>query len=207
MSWIAKDASLTQAEMENNAWLFYNYYNALGYSLVSISAMCGNAQAESTINPAKNEVGGTGYGIFQWTPKSVLVNHCTYFGLSPYTDGDIQLACMHNEMFTTNSDYKEWFTSSNFIKNYLGEAGGATEDMVNVSAIEFKENIKGWSVSKMAIMFMVGYLRPSYNPEKNHWKLRQQFAENWYEFFSGSPVPPTPTTSKSMPLYMMLRRF
>lgn len=38
-----------------------------GYSIYVVSALCGNAWRESTINPGINEVGGGGFGIFQWT--------------------------------------------------------------------------------------------------------------------------------------------
>lgn len=38
-----------------------------GFSIYVVSALCGNAWRESTINSGLNEVGGGGFGIFQWT--------------------------------------------------------------------------------------------------------------------------------------------
>lgn len=52
----------------------YGAGGATGYgiSLAVISAICGNAWQESNINPGLHEVGGTGFGLFQWsnTPDS-----------------------------------------------------------------------------------------------------------------------------------------
>lgn len=44
-----------------------NGASSYGYSIYVISALCGNAWRESTINSGLTEVGGGGYGIFQWT--------------------------------------------------------------------------------------------------------------------------------------------
>lgn len=38
-----------------------------GYSIYVVAALCGNSWSESTINPGINEVGGGGFGLFQWT--------------------------------------------------------------------------------------------------------------------------------------------
>ena len=52
----------------------YGAGGATGYgvSFYVISAICGNAWQESNINPGLHEVGGTGFGLFQWsnTPDS-----------------------------------------------------------------------------------------------------------------------------------------
>lgn len=47
----------------------YGDGGAVGYgsSIFVVSALCGNAWRESTINPGINEVGGGGFGIWQWT--------------------------------------------------------------------------------------------------------------------------------------------
>ena len=38
-----------------------------GYSIYVVAALCGNAWRESFINPGQGEVGGGGFGLFQWT--------------------------------------------------------------------------------------------------------------------------------------------
>lgn len=202
-AWISRSGALTQAETLNNAQLFYNQFNTLGYSLETISALAGNAEAESGINPEREEAGGGGgYGIFQWTPKSDLQTACSQLGLSPYTDGDVQCKCLDGELFTLRN---QWYTTSAFISPYYNS--GATTDMIGVTPEQFKTNSLGWNADKLAVMFMVGYERPSYDPDTNHSALRQQLALKWYEYFSGHPpTPPTPTKKHKMPIYFYCLR-
>ena len=63
-----------------------------GYSIYVVSALCGNAWRESTINPGINEVGGGGFGIFQWTGgrRDSLEQWLSNNGYS-MTDGNGQL--------------------------------------------------------------------------------------------------------------------
>ena len=105
MAWVSKDSYLTQSEMENNADIVISYYRSIGINDATISAILGNMQAESTISPILNERGGGGgYGLVQWTPRSVLEPACNTFGLSPYTSGDVQLKVIIEEMRTNNYD-------------------------------------------------------------------------------------------------------
>lgn len=202
--WISKNAHLTEAETLNNAYIFYEIFSNLGYSLETISALAGNAEAESGINPQFEEDGGTGYGIFQWTPKNDLIEACNSLKLSPYTDGTVQCNCLDGELFVLEN---QWYTTNAFVTPYI--PSGATTDMIGVTAQEFKENTLGWTPDKLAVLFMVAYERPDRNPATNHTELRQQLALKWYEVFSGSPVPPlppTPTKKKKMPIWMYVRK-
>jgi hypothetical protein len=61
MAWISRNSALTQAEMENNANIVIAYYRSLGINDNTIAGILGNMQAESTINPEREEVGGQGY--------------------------------------------------------------------------------------------------------------------------------------------------
>ena len=117
MAWISRSGALTQSEMENNADIIINYYRSLGINDKTIAAILGNMQAESSINPEREEVGGAGFGLVQWTPVSVLQNHCNTLGLSPYTDGDVQIQVLKAEI-QNQSGVAEWYTSSAFISNY-----------------------------------------------------------------------------------------
>ena len=51
---------------------------------------------ESHVNPSLNEVGGTGYGLTQWTPKSKLLARLALLGLSD--NGDNQLKVLDREL-------------------------------------------------------------------------------------------------------------
>lgn len=61
MAWISRNSALTLAEMENNADIVIAYYRGFGINDNTIAGILGNMQAESTINPEREEVGGQGY--------------------------------------------------------------------------------------------------------------------------------------------------
>lgn len=189
MAWISKTGLLTASEMENNAKLFGDVFSGLGYSINTIAALAANAQAESTLNPGLNEVGGGGYGLFQWTPKSDLIDACSQLGISPYTDGTIQCQCLDGELFKLRN---QWYTSSAFIRPYY--KSGATNDMIGITPEEFKSNSMGWNPDKLGILFMAAYERPSYDPGTNHAEKRASNANYWFEYYTGNPPTPTPPT-------------
>lgn len=189
MTWISKTGLLSTSEMENNAKIFGDVFSALEYNINTIAALAGNAQAESTINPGLNEVGGGGYGLFQWTPKSDLIGACNQLGISPYTDGTIQCQCLDGELFTLRN---QWYSTKAFISPYY--KSGATSDMIGITPEQFKSNTMGWKPDKLAILFMAAYERPSYDPATNHAEKRKAYANCWYDYYTGNPPTPTPPT-------------
>ena len=191
-AWISRATGLTQAEMKNNANIVIATYRAMGYNDKTIAGILGNMQNESSVNPELVEAGGGGgYGLVQWTPKSVLINHCAALGLSPYTSGDVQLQVIDAELQKV-SKVNEWYTTQGFINPY--KPSGATNDMVGITAEQFKSNSMNWAPDKLALMFMVGYERPSYDPDTNHIARRKADALTWYDYMGGviPPQPPTP---------------
>ena len=195
MAWISDDRYLTQSEMENNANIIINYYRSLNINDNTIAAILGNMQAESTISPVLNERGGGGgYGLVQWTPKQNLIDACNTLGLSPYTSGDVQIEVIIKEILGTPASIRQWYTTSGFISNYYNS--GATSDMIGITGQDFLDNTMNWNPDKLAVMFMAGYERPSYDPSINHYDRRMQYALNWYSYMGGV-VPPTPTPSTS----------
>lgn len=195
-TWISGNFTLNQAEMENNADIIIDYYRNLGINDKTIAAILGNMQAESTINPELQETGGQGYGLVQWTPVSVLQNHCNTLGLSPYNSGDIQIQVLIAEIINI-SGVGEWYTSSGFISNYYNS--GATSDMIGITGQQFLNNTMNWDSDKLAVLFMAGYERPSYDPNINHYQLRQQYALSWYNYIINQPIPPSTTKRKKFP--------
>lgn len=188
MAWISRNGYLNQSEMENNANIVISYFRSQGVNDVTIAAILGNMQAESTINPNLEEVGGQGYGLVQWTPVSVLQNHCSTLGISPYTDGDVQLQCLIPEITGNPASVREWYTSSNAISRYYNS--GATSDMITITGAAFLTNIMGWNADKLAVLFMAAYERPSYDPSINHYQLRQQYALEWANYIGLSTFTP-----------------
>lgn len=192
MAWISEDRYLTQSEMENNANIIINYYRSIGIDDCTIAAILGNMQAESTLSPVLNERGGSGYGLVQWTPQSVLINHCGTLGLSPYTSGDVQIEVIIDEVLGTPASVKEWYTTEPFLRNYYFD--GVTQDMIGVTGSDFLHNTMNWSPAKLCILFMAGYERPAYVQTPDRSLRRQGYANNWYVYMGGV-IPPTPTPS------------
>jgi len=202
MAWISRASALTRAEMENNADIVINYYRSIGINDNTIAGILGNMQAESSINPEREEVGGQGYGLVQWTPVETLQNHCSVLGLSPYNNGDVQLQVLIAEI-KNQSGVAEWYSSVAFISNYYNS--GATPDMVGITGQEFLDNSMNWQPDKLAILFMSAYERPSYNPDINHYDLRMQYALEWYEYMGGV-VPTTIRKKKKFPWFIFARK-
>ena len=78
MAWVASNAYLGLADMQNNAKIIWANFKSKGYTLNATAAMLGNMQTESTINPTIWEnltVDYTkGYGLTQWTPATKYIN-------------------------------------------------------------------------------------------------------------------------------------
>lgn len=190
--WIYHTGANTQAEMENNANMVINFYRNQGVADETIAAILGNMQAESTIQPLLTEAGGGGgYGLVQWTPKSSLINHASALGISDYNNGDNQCQVVIQEIIGASS-IREWYTTSGFISNYYNS--GATSDMIGITGDQFLNNSMNWTADKLAIMFMAGYERPSYDPSINHYQARMTYALNWKSYMGGIIPPPTPVT-------------
>ena len=193
MAWVSEDRYLSQSEMENNANIIINYYRSVGLDDRTIAGILGNMQAESTLSPVLTERGGGGgYGLVQWTPQSNLIDACNVLGLSPYTSGDVQIQVIIQEIIGPGS-IRQWLTGAGFIQNYYNS--GATSDMIGITGDQFLHNTMGWNPDKLAVLFMAGYERPSYNPLINHYANRMQYALNWYTYMGGI-IPPTPIGSK-----------
>lgn len=187
MTWIARNSALNQAEMENNALILTENYRARGIADATISAILGNAQAESTINPERQEVGlGTGYGIFQWTPQTKLITYCVMLGLLDYTDGYNQLEVLYRQLLGDGLPY-DFNTSQTNVNNY--KPSGATDKMVGVTSQQFFDNSINFTIEELTILFMLAYERPSYNPNTNHISSRISYTQFWFEFIGGI-VPP-----------------
>lgn len=193
MPWISSDSALTQTQMENNADMVISYFRDLAYDDRTISALLGNMQAESTINPGRNEVDGAGYGLIQWTPVSTLITEANNLGSSYYTDGDIQCAVINSEIIGNPSANHQWYSTSAFISNYYDS--GATSDMIGLTGYEFAGNSGNHSVEWLTIAYMACRLRPSYDPDVNHISSRISFAETWADYVgtstggSSRPIP------------------
>lgn len=196
MAWISENRYYTVQEMENNADIIIAYFRSIEYSDLTIASILGNIEAESNFSPVRiEEEGGGGYGLIQWTPRTVLQNHCNTLGISPYTSGDVQLEVIDKEL-GNNYRINEWYTTRTYINMYRDS--GTTNDMIGITADEFKSNSMNFNLDKLTTLFMIGRLRPSQNPSVNHINTRKRLASYWLQYMGGTPpTPPTPPVPPS----------
>lgn len=176
----------------DNATEIWNYFRSLGYSEQATAGILGNAQYESTLNPAQWEYGGyvgnlsAGYGLFQWTPASRYVNlYCNTYGYSRLL----------------GSHQVEWVETQTI--------GGLDGDQWNgvvapYTWAEFKVSI--YTPTDLAYAFCRNWERGGWNT------MRATNAEYWYNYFTGSPPPqppdpppPPPVTGTRIPIWLFVK--
>lgn len=163
---------LTMAEMENNAEIIWNFFGSLGWTINAVSAMLGNMEAESTINPGRWEgdnVGNLsgGFGLVQWTPATKLrVWISETYASVDFTNGYFQM-----ERIKYEHDYGgQWIKTSKY-------------------PLTFQE----WSISEkppayLAEAFLINYERPGDQSDSVK-RYRGALAEKWYTVLTGLPAP------------------
>lgn len=167
MAWIARNGYLTAAETEENAGMVYGFFNARGWTINAIAAMCGNMQGESGINPGiweNLQPYAGGYGLVQWTPYTKLSDWATAQGLTWLNDGNTQ--CERIDYESLNN--LQWFYNAE-----VGMAPPITFTQFATSAL---------SVDTLTMYFLYFYEHPA-NPT-GVLATRQAYARHWYELFS-----------------------
>ena len=193
MAWIyeigvAKYFSTPQ--MQNNATEFYIFFNNYGATLEAICGMLGNIQKESTLNPGIKQGSSIslGWGLIQWSPSTVLTNWCKTYGYNWY-DGAAQCDRISCEGEGTKGASGYWLPTSEYPYSW-SEFLALTDVAEATKAYLYERERAGIEALD----------------------LRLQYANEWYSYFTGSPVPPAPPTPPtprkrtSMPIYMMLRK-
>lgn len=184
--WIAKNAYLNRAEMENNVLLAWYYFGSRGWSREAVSAMAGNWETESTINPGIWESlvpYGGGYGLVQWTPYTKYSN---WAGTGWENNGNKQCERIVYEM----ENGLQWFSNP--------------EAPTVSPPISFREfSTSALDVETLANYFLWYYEHPAITIQP----ARATQARKWYEFLSGVTPSPTPTKKKKMPIWMYLHYF
>lgn len=197
MAWITGNRYLSQSEMENNAKEVYNYFIKAGWTINAISAMLGNMESESNINPGIWE-GLTvdtsrGYGLVQWTPSTKY----TDWAGEGYENGNKQCERIQYEV----DNGLQWFENP--------------KAPIVDPPITFKE----FSTSTLDVATLANYFLWYYeHPAVTDQPIRATQAQEWLTFLRGvhpvdppvDPpiVPPNPTKHKlKMPIWMMCRPY
>lgn len=187
MSWVSKNAYLSQSEMENNADIIYSYLIDKGWTKNAIAGMLGNMQSESTINPGiwqSLDVGNTslGYGLVQWTPATKYINWANSNGYN-IADGYAQLKWIDE----VTDVYGQWIPTSTY----------------NFSWDAFKKSTQ--SPEYLASAFLKNFERAGVEVEAN----RRSQARTWWNYIGGTIIDPDPeepggTTKKKKKGYNFL---
>lgn len=126
---------ISRIGMENNASIIREFFSGKGWSINAISAILGNMERESGINPARwqnddvNNLSG-GFGLVQWTPATKIIDWIASVYGDNYTNGDYQLERIQYELenglqYAPTKDFKETFSewaASNKNPGYLAAA-------------------------------------------------------------------------------------
>lgn len=163
MAWISGNRYLSIAEMTANATIIFNNLSSRGWSVNAISALLGNMQSESSINPGiwqslnQGNMSG-GFGLVQWTPATNFTNWADANGYA-WSDGDSQLKWIDEE--TTN--FGQWIQTGSY----------------PITFDEFKTSSQ--SVEYLASAFLKNFERAGVEVEAE----RRSQALYWFEYLNG----------------------
>lgn len=181
---ISEDRYLTTAEMTINAKYIYSYFIKKGWSVQAISALLGNMQAESTINPGLKErplsswsADKKGYGLTQWTPATKIIQ---YLESNGFANDDIEGQCQRIEYEFNNG--VQYYPSSTYSMT-------AKEFKVSTNTPYYLASVFAWNYERSSVVL--------YGSEAEKEALRKKrggYADYWYNVLKG--YSPTPSTRK-----------
>lgn len=193
MPWIATNNYLGLADMQNNALLVASYGYSQGWTKNAISAILGNMQAESSINPGIWESlipYGGGYGLVQWTPYTKYSNWATGMGYTWQNNGDAEMERISYEA----QNNIQWF--------YNAEIGIAPP----ISFQQFLESTD--NINTLSNYWLWFYEHPA-DPYAGTQALRQQYTQYWYNYIPDDPGPgpdpPEPPEPGYIPYWLMFK--
>lgn len=185
MAWIAKNAFLTQSQMENNVLMAAPILSEY-FTTSAMAAMFGNMQSESSINPGiwenlKPFEGG--YGLVQWTPYT---KYSEYAGADWQNNGDKQCYRIIYELRYGLQWSKEYYHS------------------IDMSFQEFANSTD--SPEFLAHAFLSNYENPAKWPQPQ----RGVQARAWYNFLVENGYPDDSTggggvTPAELPIWLMFK--
>jgi len=178
MPFIAKNMFLTQSEMEENARFFRGLAPGT-WSINAISALMGNAQSESTINPGiweNLEPRFRGYGLFQWSPWTKLTDWIMETWPDVYKTEDEALQAYNEQVERLK------YESENGLQWFSNPAAPIKDPPISLSEFLVSDKPPG----ELADYFLWFYEHPATTIQPN----RAKQAEAWYKFFTGTEPPP-----------------
>ena len=168
---------LSQSEMEVNAGYIYKSLSKSGWTKNAVSALLGNMQAESTINPGRwqsENVGSTsnGYGLVQWTPSTKYTEWCSENGFSDPSEMDNNISRILYEV----ENAIQWISTGQY-------------------PLSFKEfATSNESIEYLAKAFLLCYERPKDQSESVQ-NYRSQLANSWNTYLDNGTFPDIPSVT------------
>lgn len=137
-SWYGGNNFLTINQQKFNAKCIVKFFKNLSDIEVSNNAICailGNISFESTVNPQLNEVGGGGYGLVQWTPKSNCVNIAKKIKQYKTYDTMYTQLCVLKYEIENN---KQWIKTSDYPISFSDFLRDNTHDLEYLTGVWLK---------------------------------------------------------------------
>lgn len=164
----------TCTQSEANASYIWAYFKAKGWSDSAVAGLVGNCTHESYTNPAFHEVGGSGFGIVQWTPSSNYINWARPRGLPVDTDvSDPErylLGQCERIMFELNTGI-EFYPNNRYDRNWM-----SYRDWKSYITNTLEPEDAAW-------LFMSNYERPAYGAAMASLNARKSYARRWFDKF------------------------
>lgn len=187
--WVKGNFWLDNTQMENNAIIVWSYLYFRGWSREAVSALLGNMEVESTINPGiwqnLTPYGDSGFGLVQFTPYTDFTDWADANGYA-WDDGNAQL--LHIDTQTVPDG--QWIITPGHYMPFD----------------TFKESPE--SPEFLAEIFVYNYLRPA--DISATLEARKTNAKKWYDYLQDiDPLQPGnigDKTRKGMPVWMMTKR-
>ena len=158
--WISSNQYLTLSQQQHNANLVWLFFKEQGWTKNAVSALLGNMQAESNINPGlweSRDEGNlkAGFGLVQWTPAEKVIGWLSQNGYSQ-NSGIGQCARIIYEL----KNSLQYYATSDYPESFF----------------EFSRSTK--SPEYLAQAFIRNYERP-FNPDQ---PKRSEYARYWYNY-------------------------
>lgn len=202
-------ASTYGTDQTDNAREIWNtLVNQYGWTENSASAVLGNFQVESFINPGQWEIGynydrSRGFGLGQWTPSTKISNYIGSTNRNAMADGAKQIMFLLSQPGQYSTHYLDPDGSS----SYYNETG-----LPYISSMaEFSQS--NASITDLTKLWAICWERPGNTYYASSIADRISHADHWKNEFSGSepepptpPTPPTPGEAQTIYYFLMRRR-
>ena len=195
-------------QTDNAREIWNTLVNSYHWTENSASAVLGNFQVESFINPGQFEIGynydrSRGFGLGQWTPSTKISNYIGSTNFSDMADGAKQLLYL----LDTPSQYSTHYLNPDGSSTYYNEMG-----LPYISSMaEFSQSNS--SITDLTKLWAICWERPGAKYYTNSISNRINHASHWYNTFTGStpepptpPTPPPPSDAQSIYYILMKRR-